>query len=91
MWTTIDTLAMVVLFVTALAVIRWRGWGVVASTVLGFVAIHLIHVTFAGASLHDQESLHDWPVCGLFVMASWSLVVFGAVKLFARSCRRKRV
>jgi hypothetical protein len=91
MWTTIDTLAMVVLFITALAVIRWRAWGMVASTVLGFVTIHLIHVTFTGASRHDQESLQEWPSFGLFVMAAWSLLVFGAVKLYSRLRQRKRV
>ena len=90
MWTTIDTFAMFVLVATVFIIVRWRGWGVLTAIILGYPAIHVIHISFAGDSWHDTEALHDWPVVGLLVMPIWCLLVYGVILIWSRVYRRLR-
>src|SRR5262245_36703586 len=79
MWTSLDTGAMFVLLATVFLIVRWRRWGVLASIVLGYLAICWINVWFAGATRHDREALEEWPTWGLMTMPVWSLLVYGGV------------
>jgi hypothetical protein len=91
MWTTIDTLAMFVLLATVFIIARWRRRGVIASMIIGYLAIEMINVSFAGNTWHDIEALEDWPTVGVAWMPAWSLLIYGAVLLYSYCQRRSKV
>jgi hypothetical protein len=91
MWTTIDTLAMFVLLATVFIIARWRRRGVIASIIIGYLAIEMINVSFAGNTWHDMEALEDWPTVGLAWMPTWSLLIYGVVLLYSYYRKSTRV
>ena len=75
-----DISALSVIAITVVLIARWRGQGVLVAIPFGWVAIHLINISFPHNQWSEIEFAEDWPFMGWFVMLIWSALVYMIVR-----------
>ncbi len=83
-----DILEFLVLALTVIFIARWRGVGVIASIVFGWLAIYVILLSFPHPE--DWEDREDWPPFGWLPMSIWSFFVYGVVSIWSRLRKLRR-
>ena len=80
-----------VVFLPIVLISRWRGWGVLASTLGVWITIYLLNPPASNGEPDEAEFLEDWLHIGGLITFVWCVAIYCFVSLWDYAERRNQI